>query len=82
MWLSMTLVCGIEVERPDIFEQHRPRDDLARVRHQIFEQLELLRLQLDPLASARHRALEQVELKVGDLPPGDDRRGRGRRPAH
>src|SRR5690242_6160434 len=43
---------GLRVEMvvPDILQQHRARDDMARVAHQVFEQPELARLQLDCLA--------------------------------
>src|ERR1700736_5077684 len=37
----------VEMKLPDMLQQHRPRDDLPRVAHQIFEQAELARLELD-----------------------------------
>src|SRR5258705_39005 len=41
----------IEMKVPDILEQHGTRDQLFGVAHEVLEQLELLRLQLDLPAS-------------------------------
>src|ERR1700746_4054045 len=38
---------GIEVQIPDVLQQHRPRHDLALIAHQIFENLKFPRQQLD-----------------------------------
>ena len=40
----------IEMIIPHVFKQHCPRDDLARMFHQIFEQAEFPRLQRNVLA--------------------------------
>src|SRR5689334_3734417 len=53
---------GLRVEMvvPDILQQHRARDDVPRMPHQIFEQPELARLQLDRLALAPDRTGEKI----------------------
>ena len=56
----------VEVIVPDVLEQHRAGHDMAGVAHQVFEQLELARQQLDRLVAALDRAGQQVELEVGD----------------
>ena len=57
---STTLVRGIEAVVPDVRQDHRLRDDPAGVAHQVFEQRELARAELDsrPVArdAARHRS--------------------------
>ena len=53
----------IEVIFPDAFEQHGAGDDLPGVAHQIFEQAELARLQVDGLAVTGGGAGEQVEFE-------------------
>src|SRR3984957_19377358 len=54
----------IEVIVPDVFEQHGPRDDLARVLHEIFEQAKLSRLQRDFLSRARHLVGQAIEREI------------------
>src|SRR5690606_15674564 len=44
----------VEMEIPHVLQQHGARNDLPGVAHEIFEQPELLRLQLDAAAGARH----------------------------
>src|SRR5271165_2224202 len=51
----------IEVIVPDVLEQHRARDHLARILHQIFEQAELARLKYDFLAPAHHLVRQAIE---------------------
>src|SRR5512132_1389161 len=48
----------IEVVVPDALEQHGSGYDLALVAHQVLEQSELPRLQVDRLAGAGHRATQ------------------------
>src|SRR6202158_3282393 len=50
----------VEVKFPDVLQQHSAGDDAAGVAHEIFEKLELLRLQLDALPGARDAALEEI----------------------
>src|SRR5262245_16646819 len=38
----------VEIEVPDLFEQHRARNHLAGVTHQVFQEAKFARLQLDP----------------------------------
>ena len=47
---------GIEMQVPDIFQQHAAGHDAPGIAHQIFQQLEFLRLQFDALAGAVHLA--------------------------
>ena len=60
----------IEVIVPDRFEQHGPRHHLPGMAHQVLEQAELARLQLQHLATALDAALEQVHLQVGHAQAG------------
>src|SRR5271156_6067760 len=46
----------VEMNVPDVLEQHRARDHLASVTHEILEQAEFPRLQLDQLPAPSHRA--------------------------
>lgn len=57
------------MEGPDLLEKHGARDDLAGVAHEIFEQLEFLRLQHDRLARANRAPLQEVDRKIADLQP-------------
>src|SRR5437588_9685286 len=54
----------IEMIIPDVLEQHRARDDLAGVLHEIFEQPVFARLQNDLLAGARHLVRPPVERQI------------------
>src|SRR5690606_20287893 len=54
----------VEMEVPYLFQQHGARDDLSGVAHQILEQPEFLRLELDAPAAARHGPREAVELEI------------------
>ena len=65
----------VEVIVPDVLEQHRPGDDLVAVAHQVFEQAEFARLQVDLLAGAADRARNDVNFKIAD----DIARRHGRR---
>src|SRR5690606_15003291 len=61
---------GVEMVVPDVLQQHGAGDHLAGVLHQILEQPELARLQLDGLAVALHGAAEAVELQAPHLVTG------------
>src|SRR3984957_8418374 len=52
----------IEVNAPDVFQQHAPCEHAIRIAHQIFEQTKFLRQQLDVLARALHGARQQGQL--------------------
>ena len=47
---------------------------MAGMAHQVFEQLELARQQVDRLAAARDRAGQEVDLEIGDPQPRRRRR--------
>ena len=51
---------------PDALQQHGAGHHLAGVAHQVFQQAELARLQVDLLPGALHLARQQVELEVLD----------------
>src|SRR3990167_10970425 len=57
----------IEMIFPDILQQHGSRDDLARMLHQIFEQAEFARLEVDLLPFPHDLAGEEVNFEVTDL---------------
>src|SRR5262245_3983743 len=57
---------GVEVQIPDVLQQHRAGDDLALVAHEVLEHLKFARQQLDLLPAARHRPRDQVELEIAD----------------
>ena len=46
----------VEMNVPDVLEQHRARNHLACVPHQVFKQAEFPWLQLDQLPAPPHRA--------------------------
>src|SRR3954469_5326359 len=62
----------VEVEIPDILQQHRARHDPPGVAHQVLEQAELAGLKIDPTTGPAHLAPDQVHLKVGHLEHGLD----------
>src|SRR5215470_13785186 len=51
----------IEMQVPDVLQKHGARDDAAFVAHQILQQLELARQQLDLLAAPACGAVDQVD---------------------
>jgi hypothetical protein len=57
----------VEVVVPDRFEQHRACHHLVGVPHQVLEQLELARLQVDGAAGARHAPRQQVHAQIAHL---------------
>src|ERR1700720_4896931 len=65
----------IEMIVPDMPQQHRARDHMSGVAHQVFQQSELTRQHLDRLAAPPDAAGQEIEFKVRDPQPG-----RGRRP--
>ena len=68
---------GVEVEVPDMLEQHGPRHHPAGVAQQILQQAELARLQVDRPALPGHRPLQQVHLEIAH-PQHGLRGGHGR----
>src|SRR5699024_6344800 len=57
---------GVKMVVPDIFQQHGARDQLAGMLHQVFEQFELTRAQINSAAAARDLACQSVELQIGN----------------
>src|SRR4051812_46357232 len=57
---------GIEMQVPDVLEQHRAGDDAPLVADKIFEQLEFARQQWDLPAAAAGTACDQVDGEVAD----------------
>ena len=57
----------VEMAVPDVLQQHHARDDLVLVLHQVSQQLELSRLQVDLLPAARHFPGQQIQVQVVDL---------------
>ncbi len=60
----------VEVIVPDVLEQHGARDDLAGMAHEVLEELELARLQLDGARAARDLAGEQVDAQIAHFERG------------
>src|SRR5688572_14152934 len=54
----------IETVIPNVLQDHRLGDNPARIAHQVFEQGELARLELDFLVATPHFAGEQIEREV------------------
>src|SRR6201996_5709565 len=61
---------GIEMKIPDIFEKHGPGDNASLVTHEIFQQLELPRLQFDFLALTADRALDEIHFNAAGAKDG------------
>src|SRR2546423_6610088 len=61
---------GIEMQVPDMLEQHRARDHAAFVAHEIFEQLELARQQRNLAAAATGVARDQIDREISDTQDG------------
>ena len=82
---STVLVSAKGVVAPDVVEQRLARDDEALVAHQVLEQLELARGELDVALAAADLARVGVQLQVADLrkalPRGGRRRSSARRRA-
>src|SRR5262249_25159016 len=57
---------GVEVELPNLLEQHRACHHAAGVGHQVFEQAEFTRLQVETLPGTTGLAADAVEFEVGD----------------
>src|SRR5271165_4080947 len=58
-----------EFEVPHVLEEHRPGHDLARAAHEIFEELEFPRQEIDRSAGAANLALDQIHLDVARPQP-------------
>src|SRR5262249_22462804 len=56
----------IEAVVPHVRQDHRLRDDLAGVAHQIFEQRELARAELDRSSGAGDLSRQQIEAQITD----------------
>src|ERR1700690_4078572 len=56
-----------KVEIPNILEQHRPGDDLPGSAHEIFEQGEFLRQQINRLSVAPYPRCNQIHLQGAGL---------------
>src|SRR5215467_15826670 len=57
---------GIEMQIPDMLQQHRARHHAALVAHQILQELEFPRQQRDLLAPPARNALDQVDREIAD----------------
>ena len=57
---------GVEVIAPDVLQKHRARHHLARVAHEVGQQVELARLQGDLATGPPHRAGKQIQLQIGE----------------
>src|SRR5258708_36950507 len=62
-----------KVEIPDILEQHRPGHDLAWSAHEIFEQGEFPRQQVNRLTVAPDAPFNEIHLQGADLQSGEPR---------
>src|SRR5262249_55061400 len=61
---------GIEMQIPDVLQQHRAGHDLALVANEIFEDLEFPRQQLDVAAAAGHGSQHEVHSEITDTQHG------------
>src|SRR5208282_6032838 len=64
-----------ELVVPDVLEQHRPGDDLVWPAHEVFEQLELARQQIDAPIAAPDLALDEIHLERAGAQAGRARIG-------
>jgi hypothetical protein len=69
----------IEVKSPHFLQQHRLGDDTALALQKELQQLELLRLKLDPAAATAYLAGQQIHFQIGKRQIGPDL-GHGRAP--
>jgi hypothetical protein len=56
----------IEMIIPDVFEQHLARHRLTGIPHEVLEQAEFTRLQIELFAAALHGARQQIHLEIAD----------------
>src|SRR5262249_33447991 len=56
----------IEMQVPDVLQQHGARDDAAFVAHQILQQLEFAGKQIDFVTAPAGRTVDQVDREVPD----------------
>src|ERR1700678_675084 len=63
----------VEMNVPDVLQQHLSSHRAVHIAHEIFEQPEFLRNELDDLPFAAHRALNEVHLERARAEPGDGR---------
>ena len=59
-----------ELEIPDAFEKHGARQDLVGAAHEIFEQFEFLRHEIDRSPRATDGAIDQVHFQQANFQPG------------
>src|SRR5580698_5956086 len=52
----------IEMNAPDVLQQHPPREHAVRIAHEVLEQAKFLRQQFDVLAGAHHGTFQQIQL--------------------
>src|SRR6516165_1526738 len=60
----------IEMQVPDVLQQHRARNDAALVACEIFQKLEFARQKLDVLAAPAGGSRDQVDREVADAQNG------------
>src|SRR6185437_14500109 len=60
----------VEVIVPNLLEEHRPSHHLAVMSHQVLEELEFARLQVEPAAPAADLARKEIDLEVTDTHHG------------
>src|SRR3984893_14130 len=56
----------IEMKIPDMLEQHRPGDNLARMPHQVFKKAEFTRLQFNVSVPAPAAAPRKIDFQIAD----------------
>src|ERR1700676_5708099 len=61
---------GIEMQIPDVLQQHRPGYDAAFVAHQVLQQLEFFWQQRDVLAAPARGPRHQVDREIADPQDG------------
>src|ERR1700756_2633569 len=60
----------IEMQIPDVLQQHGAGDDAAFVAHEVFQKLEFLRQQHDVVAAPAGDARDQVDREIADPQDG------------
>src|SRR5262245_8339329 len=61
---------GIEVQVPDMLQQHRARNHLVLIAHQVLENLKLARKQLDRPSGTARRPRHEIEFEVAHAQHG------------
>src|SRR5271157_6460224 len=60
---------GLKTVTPDLFSDHRPRNNVARIAKQVLEERELLGSEFNGFAGPVHGVALHVELEVGEGKP-------------